>query len=149
MTQAFPDYLYKLTPRDAQVTPLEIVQTSGGVSQATVTVGSGNIYTVPKGKVLAISSLCGVGAAGAGQTFLSWWAQYLVNGSLNNSVIIAGGTLTSGAGQLNTINPMNNMIYIPEGGVINGTGYFSGSAAANSFALHLTGLLIPRGNIAI
>lgn len=141
----FPDWLYKLTPRDEQVTPLEIINTW---AQNDLTVDQyTRAYTVPEGKILLL-------------TGFTWRIQTDYTGILDPEVglddvsVLGQNTLLhisglSGLDQYVTYNQTGEWI-IPPGKTIVGTATISGMAGTfASSALTIWGLLIPRGNFAV
>ena len=141
----FPDWIYRFTPRDEQVTPLEIVtvtQTAGAVANATRTTAS---YTVPTGRILILKHLALEAIPGAAQFMLR--AETFILSVAPFSQTLTGITNTTTFTDRFLWGQSINVV-VPSGGVINTTFTFNAGVAANNGNQYLTGLLIPRGNFA-
>lgn len=143
----FPDFLYRLTPRDEQVTPLEILNLRLTASTAATDVAT-NIYTVPLGKVLVCSAYGLRGEGGAAQYSESLWIEIYTDPTMPT---LLGGSLNAypSAAQRSYSHGVASQIIVPEGWQLRGRGTFSAGAAANNVFLGINGILIPRGNFAI
>lgn len=148
---AFPDFLYRLTPRDEQVTPLEIVSNRlYGAAIASVIASSG-VYVVPTGKILVLSSFWVQTIAGAAQTALHSSVIIQPNNSLGNAAEIWGAGISGASAAASTTTQGNSPseIYLPQGCAIYASAAFSAGAAANTCNFSFVGVLIPRGNFAV
>lgn len=140
-----PDFLYKLTERDQQVTPIEIVLNTANNSAAGTQLQI-QIYTVPKGKILLLETV-GVFAIPGTSQYLVNWGLVVSNGA--QSCIVAGSqnpvttSLSYKGGQV--FGPMS----VGEGSILTVNGIFNAGANSNSFTAAFSGILIPRGNYAI
>jgi hypothetical protein len=142
----FPEFLYKLTARDMQVTPLEIVIVTANNSAPATNIQT-QLYTVPKGKILLLDTVSFFEVAGAAQKFLN--GRISVTGQ-NGSTIIAGRSAASATAGIPYADSVEfNSVAIGEGNIITVTNIFDSGVASNSSTNGLTGILIPRGNFAI
>ena len=125
----FPDFLFKLTERDRQVTPLEFVQfdlSSGVAAAASLTTGS---YTVPKGKMLFVQNINFFMRPGAGQTADSAYVGAAVGGS---STIPFWGKSFRLAAAVDVFEGTMSQLLLPESAILTGVGNFNAGAAARS-----------------
>lgn len=151
----FPDWLYSFTPRDQQVTPLEILNVSYGGSDNDTFVSAGS-YLVPKDKVLIISSVTASLTSDdvANSKPLSWW--------LRTGKVDMGGGAYSLTGKYFGGNALDNLdyvadsqthgqIYVPPENYVWGESQFNYDllGTINYFSIDIHGILIPRGNFAI
>jgi len=142
----FPDFLFRLSPRDEQVTPLEIVNIYFYGAPASSTQVSSNTYTVPKGKVLLVNSVGAYMYAGAAQK-----AQDVVlinNTSTGNVFYHWSHDWNADIGQFRTACS-NTSFILGENYAVKMLGEFDVGAVDNYFEGHINGILIPRGNFAI
>lgn len=151
----FPDFLYSLTPRDEQVTGIEIVNhqfgTMSTAANVSSTPSSGN-YTVPKGKVLIINSLTFFARAFAtGQTIWAALRAIPIAGGSQVYYLAAGSPGNSLTTGLDNYFPATNAahIIIPENYTLSIEMQFTVAGASSVFNGALNGILIPRGTIAI
>lgn len=146
----FPDFIYRLTPRDEQVTPLESVtyyHTESLVSTYVDIDESLGAYRVPAGKILLVNTLAVDFSAGAAQN-LDSYKIYLKNSSATNDATLTGHSRIL-TGRYGTQGHMFGSIIVPSEWYICAVALFSAGAAANQITLGMTGTLIPRGNFAI
>lgn len=145
----FPDWLYKLTPRDEQVTPLEFVTHYFFNTTAAAQVTATDTYTVPAGKILAPTNI--------GMALYPGAAQKPMESYIYSKYDAAGSDLLyhwakkydpNAAARFNLAS--NDLpLLIPSGTVLFAVAEFSAGVNANSFEGHIQGVLIPRGNFAI
>jgi len=142
----FPEFLYKLTARDMQVTPLEIVTVTANNSGLSTNIQT-QLYTVPKGKILLLDTVSFFEVPGSGQKFLC--GRVSITGQ-NGSTIIAGRNANNATAGISYEDSVEfNSLAIGEGNIITVTNIFDSGVASNSSTNGLTGVLIPRGNFAI
>lgn len=155
---SFPDWLYRFTPRDEQVTPLEVViHTLSGTD--TTNAISTNGYEVPVDKILIINSVTYDSYVGtAGDYLESVSLAVTPTKSVSNAPIgfIAGVTANLNKGVTtyeNAYHNVGNTFLIPSDHTLYGWAFFfdSGSAGAHNKYIKATinGVLIPRGNFAV
>jgi hypothetical protein len=166
----FPDWLYKLTARDQQVTPLEIYsQILTGVSNAAGFWDTA-AYTVPAGKILLLqqTSVRTTISTAAYATVLAdpfIWTIFSDNTSADPGIKIyerlavapdiTSDDTTTYFGEGNAIHNHHHSyggLLIPENYQIYARTTLGGANALNvgyTTTLHVWGLLIPRGNFAI
>lgn len=145
-----PEWLFRLTPRDEQVTPIEIVNHTTSTGSAATTVTSfDDLYTVPKGKVLLVTSI-GLGLqGGAGQTPLGAYVQAFPAGSSTEAVTFYGRNITPTASVQGFDATFDGGVFLPEDYYVYATSKWSAGANSNTLRFSMGGILIPRGNIAI
>lgn len=161
--QYFADYLYTLTARDQQVTPIELVDWySAIVSSATTTVSLGSVagatYVVPASRVLVLTNWVVESTPGAATTLQlasleissrfsgTEGTHFPLNSTPADRLVFSNptaGSFTGASGK--TMNP----VIVPGGGTVGLECVFNSGAAANAIQLFFKGILIPRGNIAI
>lgn len=141
----FPEFLFKLTARDEQVTPLEAITYAGQTANANASVVATADYTVPMGRVLALTS-CGVYMGSAAGVTPQTGIVYAVDPS-GNQAIVHAETYTAAAGAIAATG--GGVVYLPENFILRGQGTWSGAGLFNSINLTFTGVLIPRGNFAV
>lgn len=145
---SFPEYLYKLTARDEQVTPLEIFSVFDTDSVALAQITLLSPYVVPEGKILILNNVDYEVDAGG--------AQFPLNAGLTYFPPRQSGS----AGNLASVNfdamlstPCKESIQcdiaLPGGSSLLGVANFSAGGIANTFSISLYGILIPRGNFAV
>jgi len=153
----FPDWLYSFTPRDQQVTPLEIfnIRLTGSDNDTLIITES---YQVPYDKVLCISSATARMTTDnpANSNPLSWWLRTSIDnsGTEDRSFALAGRYF--GGAQQDSLDHLydgqtSGGIYVQSGNFIWGEAQFDYDllGAVNYLAMHVNGILIPRGNFAI
>jgi hypothetical protein len=157
---SFPDFLFRLTPRDEQGTPLEIVtQKLIGTSGAVTAVNKTNAYVVPKGKILLLNTLdyFGQGALALVQS-PEHVRVYGDRVGANNPLRLVSFLVDNGYWATSTEQILYskvqqigwmNQIMLPEDFQIYGEEYLTGIEAGHEMEIHFTGVLIPRGNVAI
>jgi len=138
---AFPDWVYKFTPRDEQVTPLEILNLEKK-DEDTNTYFNGTVYTVPDDRVLILNSAHQTTYAGAGQTPVAFSCWYSKGGQ---NVYL----LQKNVGTRYNINQQFAQMIVAPGAVIYHDAEFSAALNNNILWTYLNGILIPRGNFAI
>lgn len=126
----FPEFLYRLTPRDEQVTQVEIIAQvlTQNVANATLTTNS---YTVPLGKVLIIKS--GIIQCTPGAALIPLYAQMAMyhRGDTSQKYVLSAvdfQNISPAAGQTSYGSSQHAMndVYVAEGSTIFGYGVFSG-----------------------
>jgi len=140
---SFPDFLYRLTPRDEQVTQIEALNIRLTGSTAT-TITSTSVYTVPLGKNLLINS---VGILADSASSYPWYVYLEAYLDASVPVLLFGDDTNYGLDEMMKGGPMNCLI--PEGWSVRATGRFNAALANNNVFLGLNGVLIPRGNVSI
>jgi len=143
----FPDFLYRLTPRDEQVTPLDIVTFRSGVSSNATTVNSG-AYTVPLGRVLKVNSMsleqdCNQAATDVVEGRVDMYLDSSV------PIVLMCSQSSSTEPNYHLNQAFQNDLFIPEGWSMRGIGGFTVADADNQVIFTMSGILIPRGNFAI
>lgn len=143
----FPDYLYRLTPRDEQVTPLEIVIESANNTLNNVQVDA-TLYTVPQGKMFNLKSVALASESPVANTPQELKLNVTYGGSTirliqSPMVVRVGTTLDFGAYSQFTD------VWLPSGAVIYARAEFDVAAATNKVIGSITGVLVPRGNFAV
>lgn len=142
---AIPDFLYRLTHRDMQVTPLEIYTTRQSGTNAATSVNTGSI-TVPLGKVFVMTTCSMVQQSAGVANCQSAYIQAYID-SLNPIEIASMRWPTFSTTESRfSASPM---AYIPEGWTIKGTAKWDAALAGNNIYMMLSGVLIPRGNFAV
>lgn len=149
--------LYQLTPRDQQVTRLDMVFED--IRTATASASLTADFVVPNNRVLVLKHCDTNLLAGA--------AQFVINTSIYaftgaKTVYITkfanASTLPTGFGydDRNIANITNSMfmnwdgeLYIPPGYTLRASGLFNAGVAVNQIQFNVVGLLIPRGNFAV
>lgn len=143
----FPSWLYQLTQRDLQVTPLEIIH----VSATFFEVSAGpivDLYKVPDGKILLIDNCCVLLTPNALYYPLAVELQKFDPGQnqLLGAMHFPVPTGTTGAARSGEIG---KGVTVEQGSNLRVLSHFSGGAANNTITAYLNGILIPRGNFAI
>lgn len=141
----FPPFLYQLTPRDDQVTWLEVLfeRVTGAALATTVFTG---VYVIPKGRILLLQNVEAFAQSGAGQT-CSRISVFVDNLGSNPSYNVASFTFPTPL--LNASFCHNPGILVGEGKQVRAEATFNAGANSNSLILSIAGMLIPRGNFAI
>lgn len=144
----FPDWLFKLTPRDEQVTPLDLVtfwtdyNTGAGATTSLP-------YTVPDGKVLVLSSAAVRAWPDVAENITYMSISY--QDSVGNDIIIMAKDGPGNTGvslpQVCAPNSVAGQI-IPSGAQIVGYALSNGVGDVQ-LRFSLSGVLIPRGNVAV
>jgi len=145
----FPEWLYELTPRDEQVTPLEITNvfaSSGPLASSNVPISA--FGTVPKGKIFIVTSINASLTPGAAQFPLSWTCQLFKPG-ISNIGLCGGSFSGTTTAAFPLYDSKQGPFYIVEDFQFVGQSLFNAGAANNTFRLDITGVIIPRGNFAI
>lgn len=147
------EFLYQLTPRDQQVTGLELHIEKKTFSNAAFTVGVQ--YQVPLGRVLLLNHLRIAAIANPAAT-LQYLFAYILSPFDSNPMELFNVT-----GQTNRIDTYGAIISaayggdrrldlaIPEGYVVGAQGTWDNAANPNRCEMTIGGIEIPRGTIAI
>ena len=149
--------LYRLTSRDLQITPLEILLfTRSNTSAAAVTITQD--YTVPADRILVLHhAVCrGLPAAGGTLTRVDLWAiRNNETYTLETSRFAAVTSFAHGVGRTDNVAPNLIMqiswtgeLYLPPQTVLQCSCTFL-AAAGNTASLTVAGILIPRGNSSV
>lgn len=142
------DFLYQLTARDRQVTGLEAVFFDFGLgSVAATNVACPFTYTVPRGRALKVNSASLVMLPGA--TADNSNAYIIASDSSGQSYQIYAKTFYQTTGRQARSADFSPELVIPAGVVLSAVGVFSNATAANQIQAGFSGLLLPRGSIAI
>lgn len=142
----FPDFLFRLTPRDEQVTPIETIDTQMGDNGMVLKQGFTNPYTVPLGRVLILQSVSLI-ANPAGADWCTASTLYIDYGGRSN--IIYSQSFQKDVSIQKISGGLAVPLYIPQNQTLTGINFYGlGTAGATNF-LYLSGILIPRGNFAI
>lgn len=141
---SFPDFLFKLTPRDEQTTPLELVIWNSSKSGAISTLTTPEIYEVPPGKLLLINHLEAECIATA-PNVIDYINIYADSISPTFTLAFKGYI---GAAVYKDILINNDPVILSPGDTLYAQASFSG-AIGNSLNFSFKGLLIPRGNFAV
>lgn len=143
----FPEFLYRLTPRDEQVTPLDMINFDFGVfSDTSASLMTTASYTVPDGKIFALTSATVFLEGGAAQ-FPKVWSIIMTYGG--TSFYVSGGTLPCIAAANFSLGSTTAPYFCQPGSVITLGGEFNAGVNANNIGGSINGILIPRGNFAI
>lgn len=169
----FPEWLYRLTVRDQQVTPLEIFSTilSGTSTASGLVYWDTSSYRVPKGKILLLQNMsikctCTNAVFAALTKTPIRFTTFMDNSTADPGIRVAdwlggGGSLSDGTTTYITLDNSNQLskhennlnLTIPEDYDLytrtTMTGVLGATEVAVSTELALTGVLIPRGNFAI
>jgi len=143
----FPDYLFKLTPRDEQTTPLESVVFQANKVAINSTTLSTDGYTVPNGKIFIPNSFGMEVEPGAAQNGITT-RVYIEDLSSAATFMIYGRTIKQVANTTSNVGDFSNLL-VMENYYIYAEADFDGFASANTFKFSMTGVLIPRGNFVI
>lgn len=141
---AFPDFLFKLTPRDEQVTPLEIVHRRGLLQND----AGGNMpsfYRVDQSKILIIKSVIFQVNTGAATTVND--VSLFSNDAQGNSLAIAQVSQSLAANTTWSASYSTDFFVPPDHDLIGNIDLLGG--AAYDFYITINGILIPRGNFAV
>jgi hypothetical protein len=138
----FPEYLYKLSSRDQQVTWLDPRFDALSVAAAAASVQS--TLRVPDGRVLVLSAAVVDAIAGAAQTLDRIVLFCEPPDPSTISFRISGGIFAASVEQFVT---WTGQLVIPPNWKVAATARFNAGVAANTVALSLAGILIPVGNI--
>ena len=142
---AVPDFLYRLTTRDLQVTPLEVYTTRQSGTSAATSTNTGSI-TVPLGKVLVLTTASMVQqSAGVANCQSAYIQAYIDSANPIEVSSMRWPTFSTVESRFS----MSPMCYIPEGWTVKGTAKWDAALAGNAIYMMLSGVLIPRGNFAI
>jgi len=142
----FPEFLYKLTPRDEQVTPLEVVTFRSSLDANSATVNSA-LYTVPLGKVLLLRTATVECDPVYGTTTCT---SVRIDMYKDSSVpIVLGMQKNEYTGVIDAPAVLQNPVVVPEGWILKGVANYDVANAGNGIAFSMCGILIPRGNFAI
>lgn len=139
------DFLYELTPRDLQVTPLELDFQEQVLNQAAATIQPS--FVVPQGRVLILRSALAEALGGGGQTVSVIQIHFLRQNSTQafkiiSDLIVAGAPASAELA-------WSGLVLIPPGASVVALCQYSAGVAVNTARLYTTGILIPRGNLAI
>jgi len=139
-----PDWLYSLTPRDEQVTPVEIFNSS-----AELTANSADIdgvgFVVPVDRIMVLSKYQGYGVPGGAQVVVFPIEVYIAR-VVGASVRSALERNLPGANNVSFNGLPQGSIFIPGGLGLFAHIVFNSGVAANTVRLDWQGILIPRGN---
>ena len=147
----FPDFLYRLTPRDQQIIPIELVQQKLTINDTAVDVQT-PAYVVPLGRMLILTAVTLQCTPGA--TAVPNWLQFAMfnrGDTVTNKFVIIGRDFEArvpNTGQITYGGEFTNPM-IPEGSSLVGIGNFTNAVAANDMQVFFMGYLIPRGEIAV
>lgn len=141
----FPDWVYKFTPRDEQVTPLEIFINADNKTLAS-TYLEVPVFVVPLDRILILTSVTFQVLAGAGQS-ADYSHLYFTGsgGSVYTAIAKAWERRVAGV----EIATIDCEVHIPGGTTIVAANFFDVGAVDNIAEHTVTGILIPRGNFAI
>jgi len=138
------DYLYRLTPRDEQTTPIDLIAQLTTVSVASAGPLLGR-WQVPRSQVLDLTFLAGYAVAGAAQTVSNIFltiqdpnGQQVWNLGRVNPVALDG---------IVAVYP--NRLIVPSGFFIQVSATFNAGVAINQLNSHIGGVLLPRGNTSL
>lgn len=142
------DFLYRLAQHEARAQPVHQRVAIGVKPSLNVALAAANVtslpFLVPADKIAIISSVLATGAAGAAQTCDRLDLSLNVNNSLDTIAQVASqlfGTLNARV----TWFP-NRLVLMPNES-LTVFGLFNAGAAVNTVGLHVTGLLLPKGNV--
>lgn len=145
----FPDFLYRLTPRDEQVTPLELYFERYAYADTAALVGDA-IFTTPNNRLLILTGVTIAMIAGAAQNPLYSILDYTAADGSGPNIELAVRTWTATTGTNVCLHERSNgPLIIPPSSRLTLTGAFSAGVASNSVVATLQGYYIPRGNFAV
>jgi hypothetical protein len=139
----FPEFLFRLSQRDQQVTWLDPVslQVSSAVAAASITaIGT----VVPIDRVLVLTNAIMLATAGAAQTTQQQSLQVVAVGGFVTTIAI--DTIVSAAAGRAPLN-WAGQVLVPPSWTVRAVGTFNAGAAVNNVDISLHGILIPAGNI--
>lgn len=139
-----PEFLYRLSQRDEQVTWLDprLFDEVAAVAAASVTVQD----VVPEGRVLLLQSACATQTPGAGQNITRLTLQVVGQVANAPAVLLATDSTIGAANDQSDIN-WSGSIIVPPGWTVRGSGAFSAGVAVNNVRLSYAGVLIPVANV--
>lgn len=140
----FPEFLYRLSQRDQQVTWLDPSYNTGLLSDTSVGLER-NLVTVPDGRVLILESASVEADPGAAHacTRIRIVATTPV---VNLDFVIAQATFAVTANLTQSLNWSGSLL-IPPGWSVRMLGVFDAAVAANQIQGYSLGMLLPVGNI--
>jgi len=136
------------TPRDREITPLELFARRVTTANAAILVIPS--VTVPDGRILALQSVAARGLGGGAQVCVRLSVAILqpdlaVDAGLMQ--VLAENDPVAGAATLAT--NWSGLIYVPPQGLVLVLGVFDVAVAVNTVELSVVGMLVIRGNVAI
>lgn len=140
------DFLYRLTPRDEQVTPLDVLFETRNATAVAVSV-SANIEQSALARFLALKTLVVFAEPGAGASIER--LQVILQDRILGFTVSELAHQRIAPGVALEINLSYNDLLIPPGYNILATASFNVAAAGNSVNLSIGGILIPRGNLSL
>lgn len=148
---AIPATLYVVGLKGSLDQPLELLfrRSLGSTALAGVSdVAFG--YTVPNDKILCLQSFSLIGASDTGAGFVGGALGYLFQGIQNRVYAVAtgAGPFTAVANARVTAGAQGE-VWVPPGAVLYLDAQWSAGGGTNSYLAFFTGLLWPRGNIAL
>lgn len=147
--------LYRLTARDLQLTPLELVWRSQLITQNAPTITI--TYTVPKDRVLIIhhGEAQGVADGATSVQRLQIAVTYQVSIRLADT-LQAGGAIPGAIGYSRSNLAIgaagllwDGEVYCPPESLVQGTASFGAAGAGNNLQFGISGIFIPRGNFSV
>lgn len=141
--------LYDLTPRDEQVTPLEVFNFRQSVATATANIVV-TIPIIPKCRILLITHIHAFLSPGSAQNIVNYFVDAKIDS--RTDVLALYQAAVAGVGFApNTADTINYpcYIFVKPGSIISLDASFNTGVAVNTAGLSISGILIPRGNIAI
>lgn len=139
----FPEFLYRLSSRDQQVTWLDPRFDSLTASAAGLTVEVD--FTVPSDRPLILTSANIVATPGAGQAVIAMLLRSLAQGD-SSPVNLAAREIEVAVAGSRFLNWTGEVI-LPPAWSLRARASFSAAVNPNDVELHLAGILIPVGNI--
>lgn len=140
-----PEFLYRLSQRDEQVTWLDPRLLASSLSQAAVGPAL-NLFTVPPGNVLVLSSVVGRGVAGGAQTMSELVLEVNTPQQTEPLVTLTGQVFDPAVSTARFITWSGQLI-IPAEWIIRIVGTFNAAVAANTIRGSVAGILIPVANV--
>jgi len=145
----FPDFLYRLTPRDEQVTQLELYFDRYAFSDTAALVGD-VLFTTPNNRILVLTRTSIAMTAGAAQNPLYSILDYTAADGSGPNIELSVRTWTATTGTNVCLHEtQGGPVYVPPSSRLTLTGAFSAGVNANSVVVNMQGFYIPRGTIAI
>lgn len=140
----FPEFLFKISQRDQQVTWLDPFFSADGLNLANVSVSAASI--VPEGRALVLTHAFGRFTPGAGQNFTVLQLFYDKGSGILPAMPLKESRTAGAANAIGLLDWQGQVVLTP-GNRIVVTGTFNAGAAVNAVEVRAAGMLLPIGNI--